>query len=208
MKFKSAGRLGLVIFLFLVSCNNIIERAASDYFCYKEGNWWQYISDNDTLIVEVEPLDTVLQVECFPISFGGYIKYLAKDSKCIAEYINIVYNFAGDDYTIIDNFIKRVELPLVKSNAWEDSLVDSLYVSGQWIKAKYYISGSVSEYAYLEDFDSDVYSIELNVIETLVSPDTTIIDTNNAVETYAPSVGLVRFDNEGIEYNLVDYEVQ
>ncbi len=216
MKFKCVWRkaynvvnLGLVTLLFLLSCeNHIIERAASDYFPFSEGNWWRYVSNNDTVLVKIEPPDTILQVECFPVSFGGYVKHLAKDSKAITEYINIVYNFAGDDYTIIDDFIMRIELPLVKGNAWEDSLVDSLNVSAQLIKAKYSISGRVTEYAYVDNFDCDVYTIELSTIELLTSPDTTLTDTSYVVEHYAPDIGLAQFENEDGEYTLIDYDIQ
>ncbi len=205
----SVGRLNFVILLFLLSCDNyIIERASSDYFPIEEGNWWHYVRDSDTLIAEVEPLDTILQIECFPITFGGYLKYWSEDYGSISEYINIIYNFSGDDYTIIEDFIVRIELPLIDGNTWEDSLVDSLNISGEWIHAKYNISGRVSGFSYSENFDGDVYTIELNTIESLISPDTTIIDSNYVVEDYAPDIGLVRFENGDGEYTLIDYELQ
>lgn len=208
---------GLVMksrFLFLLAvfvfCSNdhFVQRASRDYFLFDEGNWWRYASNDDTVLVEVEPPDTILQTECFPVSFGGYTKYLAESREAIIEYINVLYNFAGDDYTIIDDFVMRIELPLVDGNSWEDSLVGSLDVAGQLIQAKYHVRGSVNEFAYDEDLDGDVYTIGLTFIETVISFDTTMIDSNYVVEYYAPDIGLVRFDNEAGEYILIDYEVQ
>ncbi len=209
MRFKKAKLLGFVIFLFFLACeNHIIERCASDYFPLAQGNWWRYVSNGDTLMVEVEPRDTILHVECFPVSFGGNIEYLAKNSESIVEYVEIVYNFSGQDYTIIEDFIMRIETPLVDGNTWEDSLIDSLNVSGAWIKAKYYINGRITGFAYADDYEGDVYTIELETIETLMFPDTMIIDTSHVTEDYAPNTGLVRFHNEAGEYNLIEYDIQ
>lgn len=197
----------LLFLIFLICCSNnhIIQRASSDYFPLAEGNWWRYVSSDDTLLIEIEPLDTILQTECFPVSAGGYVRYLAKDDESISEYINIVYNFAGETYTIIENFIMRIELPLIEGNVYEDSLVDSLNLFGQWIKAKYHISGEVAEYEYRNDFfEGDVYKLEISTTETLISPDTTIINTNYE-EYYAPDIGLVQFVTESIEYNIIQY---
>ncbi len=197
----------LVLFIFC-SNDHFVQRASRDYFLFEEGNWWQYASNDDTVLVEVEAPDTILQTECFPVSFGGYTKYLAESHKAIIEYINIFYNFAGDDYTIVDDFIMRIELPLVDGNTWEDSLVGSLDVAGQLIQAKYHVRGGVTGFVHDDDFDGDVYTIELTSIETVISLDTTVIDSNYVVEYYAPDIGLVRFDNEAGEYILFDYEVQ
>ncbi len=205
MKSRFLFLLALLIFC---SNNHFIQRASRDYFFYKEGNWWRYASNDDTMLVEVEPPDTILQTECFPVSFGGYTKYLAEETDAIIEYVNVLFNFAGDDYTMIDDFIMRIELPLVDGHTWEDSLVGSLDVSGQLIQAKYSVSGGVTEFTHDDDFDGDVYTIELTSIEMLISPDTTLIDSNYVVEYYAPDIGLARFDTEEGEYTLIDYEIQ
>lgn len=202
-------RFSILLALFLFCSNDhFVQRTSRDYFFFEEGNWWRYASIDDTVLVEVEPPDTILQIEFFPVSFGGYTKYLAEEPDAIIEYVNILYNFAGDDYTMIDDFIMRIELPLVDGHVWEDSLVGSLDVSGQLIQAKYAVSGGVTEFTYDEDFDGDVYTIEITSIETLISPDTTVVDSNYIVEYYAPDIGLVRFDTEEGAYTLIDYEIQ
>ncbi len=202
-------RFSILLALFLFCSNDhFVQRTSRDYFFFEEGNWWRYASNDDTVLVEVEPPDTILQIEFFPVSFGGYTKYLAEEPDAIIEYVNILYNFAGDDYTMIDDFIMRIELPLVDGHVWEDSLVDSLDVSGQLIQAKYAVSGGVTEFTYDEDFDGDVYTVEIISIETLISPDTTVVDSNYIVEYYAPDIGLVRFDTEEGAYTLIDYEIQ
>lgn len=201
--------LGLFVFLLFLSCDNIIEKSASDYFPYEEGNWWRYFGDSETLFVEVEPLDTLLQTECFPVTYGGVVKYLVKNERAIDEYVKILYDFSGDDYTIIEDFITRIELPLVYGNTYQDSLIDSLNIFGQWVKAKYHISGVVSEYEYNDSvYTGDVYKIELVTVYHLISQDTTIIDTTNVEEYYAPDIGMVRLRNEDNDYYLIAYELQ
>lgn len=197
------------VFLLLSCDNHIIERATINYFPYEEGNWWHYLGDGDTLLVEVEPLDTLLQTEVIPVSFGGNIKYFVKDDRALSEYVKIIYNFSGDDYTIIENFITRIELPLVYDNVYQDSLIDSLNVFGQWVTAKYYTSGAVSAQTYTDSlYEGDVYLIELVTISQLISHDTTITDTIAVEEYYAPDIGLIHFHGEEGEYNLIEHEVQ
>lgn len=197
----------LVSFLFVSCGDNIIQRAASDYFQYREGNWWQLASDQDTMLVEVEAVDTLLQVECFPVSFGGYTKHLTKRPDAISQYIKITTNFGGADHTVIEDFIKRIELPLVDGNTWQDSLVDSIFVSGAWVKAKFYVSGSILGFETIGGY-GDVYTIEIRNIEVIISPDTMMIDTIDVIEDYAPDIGLVCFEHTDGVFNLIDYEVE
>lgn len=197
----------LVSFLFVSCGDNIIQRAASDYFQYREGNWWQLAGDQDTMLVEVEAVDTLLQVECFPVSFGGYTKYLIKRPDAISQYIKITTNFGGADHTVIEDFIKRIELPLVDGNTWQDSLVDSIFVSGAWVKAKFYVSGSIRGFETIGGY-GDVYTIEIRNIEAIISPDTMTIDTIDVLEDYAPDIGLVCFEHTDGIFNLIDYEVE
>ena len=211
MRFKSVSGItySLIVFLLMLSCDNIIQKATSDYFPFTEGNWWRYVSNNDTILVEVEPADTILQRECVPISYGGAATYLAKDDEAISEYVKIIYNFSGLDYTIIENFIRRIELPLINGNSYRDSLIDSLNISGQWISAKYQINSVVSDTDYIDTlYSGDVYKIAITISQNLISPDTSIIDSTYVEEYYAPNIGLIRFVNTEGDYSLMEYEVR
>lgn len=208
MSSKIWVRISILVSFLSVNCgDNIIQRAASDYFLYREGNWWQLAGDQDTMLVEVEAVDTLLQVECFPVSFGGYTKHLTKRPDAISQYIKVTTNFGGADHTVIEDFIKRIELPLVDSNTWQDSLVDSVFVSGAWVKAKFYVSGSILGFETIGGY-GDVYSIEIRNIEVIISPDTMMIDTIDVLEDYAPDIGLVRFEHADGIFDLIDYEVE
>jgi hypothetical protein len=217
MTYRRTGRSAYSVLCFMIAvvllltfCDNrIIERATSDYFPYEEGNWWRYYGGGDTVLVEVESPDTLLQTEVIPVSFGGNIKYYVKDNRALSEYVKIIYNFSGDDYTIIENFITRIELPLVYGNIYQDSLIDSLNIFGQWVTAKYYTSGAVSAETYTDSlYEGDVYLVKFVKISQLISNDTTIIDTTAIEEYYAPDIGLVHFHGEDDVYNLIDYDIQ
>jgi len=200
----------VTVILFCLSCeNHIIQRAAADYFLYKEGNWWRYLSvDSDTAFVEVEAVDSVLQTECYPVDFDGELHYILHLPGSIKEYYKFTCNFSGIDYTIIESFVTRIELPLVIGNSWQDSLIDSLNVAGQWLKAEYRINGKVQDFSYEEAFDGDVYEIELYITEKFTSSDTTTTTETHLCEFYAPDIGLVRFYREGVEYVLLEYQLQ
>ncbi len=196
-------------FVFLPGCNNIIEHSVSDYFMYEEGNWWQFLSNGDTVMVEIEPPDTLLQRSCFIIGYNGDFMYLTEEDESIDEYIKIIYNFSGNDYTIIEDFIMRIELPLIDGNTYQDSLVDSLNISGQWITAKCRTSGSVTSETYVDSlYTGDVYKIQISKVEIVVTPDTSMTDSTALEEYYAPNIGLVRFVNDAGDYKLIQYNSQ
>ncbi len=198
----------LIALLFLSCDNHIIQRASSDYFPLAEGNWWQYMSANDTLFIEVEPLDTILNIECFPVSADGYVTYRTKNDNGISDYINVVYNFSGETYTIIEDFIMRIELPLLDGNTFNDSLIDSLELFGEWVKAAYHVNGEVSTDEYSSGlYDGDVYRVEISIRETLTAIDTTIIHDTYVEELYAPDIGLIQIRAGNSEYNLIAYHL-
>ncbi|KPK63250.1 hypothetical protein AMJ83_07820 [candidate division WOR_3 bacterium SM23_42] len=200
-------RVLLVVFLLLVCTeNNIVQRAAEDYFPLREGSWWQYANQSDTVLVEVEPQDTILQVPCFPVSYNGVPAYLVKHDDAVSQYIRTVYNHAGSDHTVMENFVVRIELPLIEGNAYQHLLSDSIYVASQLIKAVYELTGLVVGYADETGY-GNVYEINLTTIESITTPDTVIADTNEVTEYYAPGIGMVRFQEAASEYHLIEYNI-
>jgi hypothetical protein len=208
MRSKTAIGVAVVLFVLFTGCgDNIIQRASSDYFRYHEGNWWQLASDQDTMIVEIETVDTLLHLECFPVSYGGYTEFHVKAPDAILEYACAIYHFNGADHTIVEDFMTRIELPLVAGNSWQDSLVDSLYVSGIWLKARIYYDGRVMGFDNMPEY-GDVYEIEINKIKTIITPDSTYSDTIDMNESYAPGTGLIRLDHGNGVYELIDHSVE
>jgi hypothetical protein len=195
----------------LISCDNrIIERAASDYFPIETGNWWRYSDDNiyepHQVYVEVESLTSVMNTDCYPVTYSGVVHYIARDKRAIREYKELIYDFEGDDYIVARSFLTRIQLPMVQGNGYADSMSDSVNVGGNFIYGKCRIDGLVSEY---EDNNlyGNIYKIIINTRETIIAPDTTIARTSSVEEYYAPGIGLVRFiDDEG-EFNLSDYQL-
>ncbi len=198
----------LLLILLIANCSDdhIIQRAAGDYFPLREGSWWQYADQSDTVSVEVEPPETLLQVECFPVSYNGTVKYLAKHDGSISQFIMRTYNFAGTDYTLLEDFIIRIELPLVEGNAYEHVLYDSIVVSGMVVKARYEVHGEVIDFAHDTAY-GDIYEVSITTIETIVEPDSTRTDTAETTEFYADGVGMVRFADSTSTYELVDHYI-
>lgn len=203
MKYKA-----LLVLLVIIYCgdNHIIQRAAEDYFPLSEDCWWYYSNGTDSVYVETEPMDTLLQVACFPVSYNGDTRYLAKSDESISQYIIRIYNYAGLDYTVLEDFIVRIELPLVKGNVYHHILSDSIYVANQLITAQYEIIGTVVDFAAESNY-GDVYQLEVMTIESTVTGDTSITDTSTVIEFYAPAVGMVRFSDGSGEYELIDYSI-
>ncbi len=198
----------LLLILLVGSCSDdlIIQRAAGDYFPLREGSWWRYAGQNDTVFVEVEPPETLLQVECFPVSYNGTVKYLAKYDGSISQYIVRSYNFAGTDYTLLEDFVVRIELPLVRGNTYEHVLRDSIIVSGIQLKTTYEVHGEVIDFAHDAAY-GDIYEVRIMTIETIVESDSTYTDTVETTEFYADGMGMVRFADGASTYELVDHYI-
>ena len=203
MKYKIS-----LIALLIVFCgdNHIVQRAAEDYYPLRADYWWRYASENDTVLVEVEPADTLLQIECFPVSYNGVVQYLTKSDYAVSKYVKKVYNYAGNDHTVIEDFVVRIELPFINGNSYEYYLADSIYVAGQLIKTEYRITATVIDFAYESDY-GDTYEINLLTIESMITPDTSIVDTSEYIEYYAPGVGMIRFVDGTSEYHLIEHNI-
>jgi hypothetical protein len=197
-----------LLILLIVYCgdNHIVERAASDYFPLQEGSWWMYGNGSDSVFVEVEPADTILQIECFPVSYNGAARYLVKSDESVSQYILKIYNLAGTDYTVLEDFITRIELPFIEGNDYHHVLRDSIFVADQLITAQYEIIGSVIDFAH-ESAYGDVYQVEITTIASMVTNDTSITDTSGVIEYYAPEIGMIRFRDATSEYELIEYSI-
>jgi hypothetical protein len=196
-------------FMFVLSCDqHIIQRAASDYFRYEPGNWWHLAGTDDTIYVEVEPVDTINQTEVIPVAYNGNARFVFEADEALYEYISIVYTFAGSEYSVIDDFSARIEFPLVNGNTWQDSLIGSVEVSGQSVNARYEVHGSITNCQYSETYDGDVYTIEILTRTLFVTPDTSIVDSSMILEEFAPGIGIVRVRDQTGDYVLSDYLVQ
>ncbi|MEO0142009.1 MAG: hypothetical protein ABIL70_04355 [candidate division WOR-3 bacterium] len=201
----------LIILLLFVFCeNHIIERSTGDYFPTEEGNWWFY-SNSDlyqpkTLEVSVEPKDTLLEIECYPFNYSGDFHYFAIDQNGVKEYIKIVQNYGGNDYIILEGFIRRLELPLVRGNLFIDSLVDSLDFFGEWIKGSYKIEGYVSDYI-VDKLYGTIYKVIRTTVQTIRTADSAFTKEEYLEEYYAPNIGLIRFKTGEDEFKLTDYKL-
>ncbi len=208
---RPAVRLLAAVLLIAGCSNRIIQRAAEDFLPYEPGNWWRYNNASSygpqTVYREVEPAETLLNVECYPVTASGVAAYYAIGDAGIREYIKIVYAFSGTEYAVLEGFALRLETPLVSGNRFADSLVDSIDVAGAWIKARYVISGLVSDYE-SHDLYGTVYPVHLSIHETVIAPDSTYTLDRSVTEHYAPGIGLVQFENEQGTFHLSDYFVQ
>ena len=209
---RYAVKLAIVFAIIFLSCQDyIIERSASDYFPLSEGDWWQYSRDDlydpMTILVEVEALDTIVQVECYPVNFADETRYYAKDTKGISEYVQITRTFSGNVYTIAQGFVRRLELPLVKGSAFSDSVYGSLDVSGELIYAVYRVDGFVSDFED-DDLYGSVYRVSLSAVTSIAFQDSTVQTTRQVEEYYAPGIGLVHFDQDDGSYRLIDFEIE
>ena len=107
---------------------------------------------------------------------------------------------------MLEDFVVRIELPLVKGNEYHHVIRDSIYVADQLITAQYEIIGSVIDFAN-ESAYGDVYQVEITTISAMITGDTSIIDTSGVIEYYAPDIGMIRFSDATGEYELIEYSI-
>ncbi len=201
----------IMLVLFLSCENRIIERSASEYFPLKTGCWWRYANDDlyDPMIIDisVENSDTILLRECYPFNVSGVFHYYSKDPEGIKEYVKLTQYYSGSEYIILQGFVMKLELPLVKGNKFVDSLVDSLEFFGQWIKARYTVTGLVADYE-TDDIYGEVYRVITSIHRSIISPDSTVVNEEYAEEYYAPGIGLVGFNNPNGSFDLTEFQLE
>lgn len=202
------GTIFIIGTVMLCCDSHLVQRASSDYFCLDEGNWWFLLSASDTLLMEVESVDTLLQRECIPVNSNGYVDYLILDDDAVRQYVRMVHYFSGEEHTIIESYVVRIALPLVDGNVWSDRLLDSLYIFDQWVRASYYVKGEVLACEYSEAYGGDVYSIRLETITSYDSADSVSVDSSYVTEEYAPNLGIIRVIRTDGDYLLADHELQ
>jgi|UniRef100_A0A7V3RFV0 hypothetical protein len=213
MNFKVIKKcFSFVFFILFVNCDNhIIERSANDYFPLKQGDWWSYTNldlyEPVSVVITVEALDTILQRECYPFNISGDFHYYTRDQDGIKEYIKLTQNYGGDEYTILQGFVTRLELPLVSGNRFLDSLADSVEFFGKWIKGRYLINGLVSDHQ-KDDVYGEVYRVIINLSKTIITPDSTIASEDYFEEYYAPGIGMVRFKNKDGDFRIKDFHIE
>lgn len=197
-----------LILLLLAGCgdNHIVQRSSEDYFPLRADSWWRYAGANDTVLIEVEPKDTLLGTECFPVSRNGATVYLADHAGSVAQYVSTTFNLAGEDYTVVEGFVVRIELPLVQGNTYQHVLADSISVAGQSIHARHEFTGEVVGYD-LESAYGDVYEVNITAISSLSVDGNAVADTAVVTEYYAPGIGMIRFRDGTAEYELVEYNI-
>lgn len=197
-----------LILLLLAGCgdNHIVQRSAEDYFPLRADSWWRYAGVNDTVLIEVEPKDTLLGTECFPVGRNGATVYLADHAGSVAQYVSTTFNLAGEDYTVVEGFVVRIELPLVQGNTYQHVLADSISVAGQSIRARHEFTGEVVGYD-LESAYGDVYEVNIMTISYLAVDGNAVADTAVVTEYYAPGIGMIRFRDGTAEYELVEYNI-
>ncbi len=205
---ESIMKYKIILFLlFIIYCgdNHIIQRSAGNYFPMKENMWWKYVSDGDTIFTLVEGLDTLLGQKCCLFSQNGVANYYTITNRgSINKYVRLIYNYGGDDYTVIESFVLYLELPFITGNTFQDSLCDSILVANQWIVGSYRVEGTVSGYQ-VDSIYGDVYRVDSKVVEYINSPDTTISDTTFFTAYYANNIGLIKFTDRNGEYSLIEY---
>ncbi|MGQ9534722.1 MAG: hypothetical protein ACUVQ3_04840 [bacterium] len=214
MNFKRLKKFIIVWFTTVLSTtcqNHIIERSSNEYFPLKSGNWWQYANNDlynpQVINIDVDSVVTFLQRECYPFNVSGELHYFSKDTKGIKEYIEMTHNYSGATYVILQGYITRLELPLVKGNRFIDSLSDSTNFFGKWIKGRYLINGLVSDYEN-DKLYGDVYKVIFSISQSITTPDSSISSELYLEEYYAPGIGLVRFKNNDGEFNLTLYHLE
>jgi hypothetical protein len=202
----------LLIAVLSTGCQDrIIERSSYKYYPLDEGNWWRYsdnsLYDPQSVIIEVESLDTLLEKECYSVSISGNVVYYTETDRGVSEYAHITYTFSGSEYTIVEGFVDWLELPMVSGNQWKDSVCGNLSISGNDIHAKHIVDVLVSEYT-VEELYGSVYKVVRTISDIVVSPDSTVETIYTTEEYYAPNIGLIRFHNQEGEFSLVEYEIQ
>lgn len=182
---------------------------SSDYFPLEiRGNSWEFENGEGTRVSLVSFGSAIKgDRECYLIERNYSPEYWYEDSKELSRYQVEYYDFGGERIVLASQWMRHLELPLLRANSWEDTLHVAEFVSGEKVERRIVSCGKIEAIESVEvptgQFNQ-CYRIRLERLrETLVNSFLIESDTILIYEWYAPNIGLVKFSQNGDVYKLI-----
>jgi len=182
---------------------------SSDYFPFEtEGNSWEFESEDGASLLLLSSGEAIRgERECFIIERNFSPEYWYRSSCELARYEVEDYDFGGETVVLVNRWVRHLELPLVEKNSWSDTLEVVKSVLGETVERRVVSYGKVEG---IESVDVEAgrfhqcYRVRLERLrETRVESVLLESDTTLSYEWYAPDIGLAKFHENGVTYNLV-----
>ena len=181
---------------------------SADYFPIEvEGNSWEFEGDDEVRLLVLSSGQAVRgDRECYLVERNYSPQYWYETFGELARYETEYYDFGGERIEF-NQWLRYVELPLIRGNCWSDTMDVVKTVLGQRVRRRVISRGRV-EGIEVVDVQAgrfhECYKIRIErVRETVVESAPLQTDTTSVCEWYAPNVGLVKFSENGKVYRLV-----
>ncbi len=200
--------LPLALLLLLGCSDMLLFRATRDYFPLVRGSVWKYLSDGDTMYVEVLGDSTVGGQAGIVVASDFVPGFWLKQPPVteIRRYYDRSLSRGGQEYVMEQRYGLVYLLPLVEGNQWAEQYSDTIIVLGT--DTVNYLHRLEARVAAIEDITTPAGSFDqcyrIDFTELIVEYDSTIL---SYTEWLAPDVGLVRRAEGTVELNLVHYRV-
>lgn len=173
-----------------------------------EGNRWEFESGDGARLLLLSSGETIKgERDCFLIERNYSPEYWYKDSHQLARYEMEYYDFGGERVVLSSQWMRYLELPLIRGNSWGDTFDVEKSVFGEKVRRRILSQGKIEaiESAEVEAGRfQQCYRVRVERIrETYVNSTLLESDTTLTYEWYAPDIGLVKFDQNGNVYSLI-----
>ncbi|HID92961.1 MAG TPA: hypothetical protein EYP60_02585 [bacterium (Candidatus Stahlbacteria)] len=210
-KIRKLSRYIPLYLFFVVSCREspLIFRIGANYIPIENiGNYWVYVSQVDTIRVEVKQKEVVESRECYLLERNAQPEYWWKGEGKLDEFHSEVISVGGNEFLLGNFWIPHLKLPLFIGNKWEDEFMQQTILYGDTITLIIQVEGGVESIEEIGTFDN-CYKVQYTkIIKRESKAFGNVNDTTISYEWYAPNVGIVKRIVNGREENLIRYKVK
>jgi len=125
------------LFLFIVfGCREspLIFRIRANYIPIENiGNYWVYVSQADTIKLEVKRKEVIEGRECYLLERNAQPEYWWKGNGKVDKFHSENMNVGGNEFLLGNFWIPHLKVPLFLGNKWEDEFIQQTVVYGDTI---------------------------------------------------------------------------
>jgi len=187
----------------------LIFRLRANYIPIENiGNYWLYVSQADTIKLEVKQKEVVEGRACYLLERNAQPEYWWKGEGKVDRFHAEIMSVGGNEFLLGNFWIAYLKLPLFLGNDWNDEFMQQAVIYGDTITLIIKTEGSVESIEQIDTFD-DCYKVQhIRIIKRESKAFGNVSDTTISFEWYAPNVGIVKRLVNDREEGLISYEIQ
>lgn len=202
----SSRAAAIVLALLASSCDDtLFRRAGQEYFPLIPGSTWKFLSDADTVLVQVDTVDVSLQGRPCRVVYRNFApEYWVRSATEARRFSVLVSGRPNYEDTLEARFGLVLQFPLVLGATWGEIFRDTIVLrGGDTVRFRHQTTGRVAGLGTVRvpagNF-ADCYEIEL--WDEVIGRDSVVTTTRVWL---APGVGIIRREQGADVEQLIEY---